>query len=75
MTVVENDQKASFSIAITPITPLYHRQAGLIRTLYCGVLSKEVSSTILNVPYIVSGMTRSPGPLGEHSTHWTNEPV
>ena len=41
------------------------------------MLSKEVSSTIFKV----FGMMRpgieprSPGPLGEHSTHWANEPV
>ena len=72
MTVVKCNQKAPFSIATTPrcrggcysfprIAPLFP----MIRTLYCWVLSKEVSSTILKV----FGMTRpgteprSPGPL------------
>ena len=49
----------------------------LIRTLYCGVLSKEVSSTILKV----FGMTRleieprSPGLLGVYSIHSANENI
>ena len=72
-TVVEGDQKDPFSIATTlryrggrysfpDIAPLYL----LIRTLYCCVLSKKVSSTIFKV----FGMTRpgieprSPEPLG-----------
>ena len=43
-TLVEDDQKASFSIATIPS----------IHTLYCWVLRKEISSTILKV----FGMTR-----------------
>ena len=83
-TVVEGDQKASFWIATTPRCRggryffLKHCSIlPLIRTLYCWVLSKEVSSTIFKV----FGMTRpgieprSPGPLSEHSTHEANEPV
>ena len=60
-TVVEGDQKSPFSIGTIPrcrggrypfswIAPLY----SLIYTLYCWVLSKEVSSTIFKVP----GMTQ-----------------
>ena len=47
-----------------------------IRTLYCWVLNREVSSTI----FIVYGMKRpgieprSPGSL-PNTTHWANEPI
>ena len=56
----------------TPFPELFHLP--LIRTLYCRVLSKEVSSTILKI----FDMTR-PGIeprsrriIGEHSTHLAN---
>ena len=50
MTVVEGNPKAPFSIATTPTTTF----PGLLHftldsTLYCWVLSKKVSSTILKV--------------------------
>ena len=76
-TIVKGDQKAPFSIATTPrlgeaqLLSLDCSTLPFIRTLYCLVLSKEVSSTIFKV----FGMRkhgiepRSPGPLGEHSTH------
>ena len=62
-TVVGGDQKTAFSIATTPRRALVTLPS--IRTLYCWVLSKEVSSTILTVfrmtqPWIEP---RSPGPL------------
>ena len=66
--VVKGDPKAPFSIATTSRALLLSLDCStlpLIRTLYCWVLSKDVSSTILKV----SGMTlpgmepRSPGPL------------
>ena len=68
---VEGHQKAPFSIAATPkcrgvlLLFLGCSTLPLIRTLYCWVLSREVSSTIFKV----FGMTRpgieprSPGPL------------
>ena len=71
LTIVEGDQKALFSIATTPrcrgalLLSLDCSTLPLIHTLYCWVLSKNVSSTILKV----FGMTRpgieprSPGPL------------
>ena len=72
MTVVKGNQKAPFSIVSTPkcrgghyFFPLDCSTLPLICTLYCWLLSKEVSSTILKV----FGMTRpgieprSPGPL------------
>ena len=43
-TVVEGNQKVPFSVA-TPLSGLLHLP--LICTLYCWVLNKEVSSTIL----------------------------
>ena len=49
----------------------------LIHSLYCGVLSKEVPATIIEV----FGMTRpgieprSPEPLGEHSTKLGNQNI
>ena len=71
-TIVEGNQKAPFSIAITQkvkgralLLSLDCSTLPLICTLYCWVLSKEVSSTI----FIVFGMmqtgieTRSPRPL------------
>ena len=70
--LVEGDPKAPFSIATTPrcrrralFLSLDCSTLPLIRTLYCWVLSKDVSSTIFKV----FGMTRpgieprSPGPL------------
>ena len=70
VTVVEGDLKAPFSIATTPgggVLLLSHdcSTLPLIHTLYCWVLSKEVTSTIFKV----FGMMRpgieprSPGPL------------
>ena len=72
MTVVKGDPKAPFLIATKPRCwrgrysfPWIAPTLPLIHTLYCWVLSKEVSSTILKV----FGMTRpgieprSPGPL------------
>ena len=72
VTLVEGDQKAPFSIATIPrckgsvlLLSLDCSTLPLINTLYCCVLSKEVSSTIFKV----FGMTRpgieprSPGPL------------
>ena len=70
-TVVKSDQKAPFSIATTPRfwgTLFFSMDCSTLRlifTLYCWVLSKEVSSTVFKV----IGMTqpgielRSPGPL------------
>ena len=60
-TVVEGDQKAPFSIATTPgcrggrYSFPNCSTLPLIRTLYCWVLSKEVSSTIFKL----FGMTRN----------------
>ena len=72
MTLVEGNQKAPFSIATTlrcrgrvKLLSLDCSTLPLIRTLYCWMLSKEVSSTIFKI----FGMTRSgielrsPGPL------------
>ena len=71
-TVVEGDQKAPFSIATTPrcrgeclLLSLDCSTLPLIRTLYCWVLSKEASSTILKV----FGMTR-PGIEPCLPDHW-----
>ena len=64
-TVVKDDQKAPFSIATTLRCRGGHYSFPLICTLYCWVLSKEVSSTTFKV----FGMTwpgiepRSPGSL------------
>ena len=52
-TVVEGDQKAPFSIATTPKCRGGRYSFPSIRTLYCWVLSKEVSSAI----FIIFGMT------------------
>ena len=77
-TVVEGDQKAPFSITTTPrcregryLFSLDCSTLPLIRTLYCWVLSKEVSSIIFKV----FGMTRpaiEPGssrPLANKHSH------
>ena len=77
-TVVEGDPKAPFSIATTLkcrgalLLSLNCSTLPLIRTLYCWVLSKEVSSTIFKV----LGMTRpgieswSTGPLANTLPTW-----
>ena len=71
-TVVEDNQKAPFSIATTlrcrGIALLLYLDCftlPLIRNIYCWVLSKEVSSTILKVFGITQPEIehRSPGPL------------
>ena len=70
--LVEGDQKALFSITTTSrcrgraqFLSLYCSTLPLIRTLYCWVLSKEVSSIIFKVFGLTRpGIeTRSPGPL------------
>ena len=79
-TVVDGDQKAPFSIATTLrcrgalLLSLDCSTLPLIRTLYCWVSSKEVTSTIFKV----FGMTRprieprSPGPLANTLLTRTN---
>ena len=72
MIIIEGDQKALFSIVTTPMCreerysfSRFAPNLSLMRTLYCWVLSKEVSSIIFKV----FGMTqpgiepRSPGQL------------
>ena len=77
-TLVNGDQKAPFSIATTLrcrrghysspwIAPLYP----LICTLYCWVLSKEVSGTILKI----FGMTQSEIESGLLDHWWTLYPL
>ena len=64
-TVIEGDQKAPFSIATTPRCKGGRYSFLLIHTLFCWVLSKEVSSTIFKVFCITQPVieTRSPGQL------------
>ena len=64
-TVVEGDQKISFYSSYTEVLFLDCSTLPLIRTLYCWVLSKDVSSTIFKVLGMMrTGIEpRSPGPL------------
>ena len=71
-TIVEGDPKAPFSIATTPrcrgralLLSLDCSTLPLMHTLYCWMLSKEVSSTIFKVFGMMRPGTepRSPGPL------------
>ena len=80
VTLVEGDQKAPFSIATTLryweralLLSLDCSILLLICTLYCWVLSKEVSSTIFKVFSMTRPVIepRSPGPLANKSEwHW-----
>ena len=55
---------------------LDHSTLPLIRTLYCWVLSKEISSTILKFWYNVTwDWTQVSLTIGEHSTYLANDPV
>ena len=76
---VEGDTKTSFSIAYTQRCrgwrysfPWIAFTLPFIRTLYCRVLSKEVSSTVFKVFGMArSGIEpRSPGPLANTLPTW-----
>ena len=79
-TVVEGNPKALFSIATTPrcrgravLLSQDCSTLSSIRTLYCWVLNKEVSSTIFKVFGMMwPGIElRSPGPLANTLTTWS----
>ena len=78
-TVFEGDQMAAFSIAATTWCRGWRKLLSLacstlspIRTLYCRVVSKEVSSTMFKVFDMTQpGIEpRSPGPLANALTPW-----